>query len=86
MGVADAVRATAAPLAPTWSDRVVFWDALTGKEITRFTQCFGLGYAGDDRVAEGGLQVPQPIMERVLRQHVAGRPEVELMLGPRWSR
>lgn len=81
-GVADAVRA-AAPLAPTWSDRVVFCDALTGHEITHFVRCFGLGYARDGRFAEGGQQIPQPLMERVLREHVAARPEVELMLGAR---
>jgi len=32
-GVADAVRA-AAPLHPTWSDSVIFCDALLGSEIT----------------------------------------------------
>ncbi len=79
-GVADSVRA-AAPLHPTWSDSVIFCDALLGSEITRFTGCFGLAPDGDDRFAEGGQQVPQPLVERVLREHVAHQPTVETMFG-----
>jgi len=79
-GVADAVRAVA-PLAPSWSDRVVFCDALLGREITRFTGCFGLTATPDDRFAESGQQVPQPLVELVLRAHVTQQPTVETMFG-----
>ncbi len=79
-GVADAVRA-AAPLQPTWSDSVIFCDALLGREITRFTGCFGLAPDGDDHFAEGGQQAPQPLVERVLREHLAQQPTVETMFG-----
>jgi len=79
-GMADAVR-TIAPLMPSWSDSVIFCDALLGRELTRFTECFGLSAMPDDRFAEGGQQVPQPLVEQVLRGHVAQQPTVETMFG-----
>jgi 2-polyprenyl-6-methoxyphenol hydroxylase-like FAD-dependent oxidoreductase len=79
-GVADAVRA-AAPLPLTWSQRVTFCESLSGRRITDFDHAFGLTTERDDRFAEAGQQVPQPIVEEVLRRHVCGRPEADLRLG-----
>jgi 2-polyprenyl-6-methoxyphenol hydroxylase-like FAD-dependent oxidoreductase len=80
-GVAHEIR-RAAPLPASWSDSVIFCDALLGHELTRFTNCFGLGYAtNDERFAEGGQQIPQPLMERVLRRHVGRQSGIEMLLG-----
>lgn len=79
-GVADALRA-AAPLPVAWSQRVTFCESLAGRRITDFDNAFGLTTARDDRFAEAGQQVPQPVMEDVLRAHVGRLPGVELRLG-----
>lgn len=79
-GVANAIR-DAAPLKPAWSDTVVFCDALVGREITRFTRCFGLRTEPDPLFAEGGQQIPQPLVERVLRAHVDQQRAVTALWG-----
>jgi 2-polyprenyl-6-methoxyphenol hydroxylase-like FAD-dependent oxidoreductase len=79
-GLADAVRG-AAPLKVTWSQRVTFCESLSGKRITDFDGAFGLTTERDDRFAEPGQQVPQPVVEEVLRAHLARQPRVELRLG-----
>ncbi len=79
-GAAGALRA-AAPLPVAWSQRVTFCHTLTGPRITDFDNAFGLTTERDDRFAEPGQQVPQPVVEEVLRQHVTGQPGVELRLG-----
>ena len=79
-GAADALRA-AAPLPVAWSQRVTFCHTLTGPRITDFDNAFGLTTERDDWFAEPGQQVPQPVVEEVLRQHVTGQPGVELRLG-----
>jgi 2-polyprenyl-6-methoxyphenol hydroxylase-like FAD-dependent oxidoreductase len=79
-GLADAVRA-AAPLKVAWSQRVTFCESLTGKRIVDFDGAFGLTTERDDRFAEPGQQVPQPVVEEVLRAHLASRPGTELRLG-----
>jgi 2-polyprenyl-6-methoxyphenol hydroxylase-like FAD-dependent oxidoreductase len=79
-GLADAVR-DAAPLKVAWSQRVTFCESLTGARITDFDGAFGLTVERDDRFPEPGQQVPQPVVEEVLRTHLAGRPGVELRLG-----
>jgi 2-polyprenyl-6-methoxyphenol hydroxylase-like FAD-dependent oxidoreductase len=71
-GVADALR-EAAPLPVSWSQRVTFCTSLRGDEITGFDGAFGLITARDDRFAEAGQQVPQPVVEEVLRAHLRGR-------------
>jgi 2-polyprenyl-6-methoxyphenol hydroxylase-like FAD-dependent oxidoreductase len=81
-GVADALRA-AAPLPVAWSQRVTFCESLTGARITDFDGAFGLTTQRDDRFAEAGQQVPQPVVEEVLREHLAGCPGAELRLGHR---
>lgn len=79
-GLADAVRA-AAPVPLSWSQRVIFCDRLTGKEITRFERAFSLTAGRDERFAESSQAVPQPVIEEVLRDHLAGQPAARLEWG-----
>jgi 2-polyprenyl-6-methoxyphenol hydroxylase-like FAD-dependent oxidoreductase len=79
-GLAGPLRA-AAPLAVEWSQRVTFCHTLSGDRITDFDAAFGLTTERDDRFAEPGQQVPQPVVEEVLRAHVAARPGIDLRLG-----
>ncbi len=79
-GAADALRA-AAPLPVAWSQRVTFCESLAGRRITDFEPAFGLAAGRDERFAESGQQVPQPVVEEVLREHVRRLPGVELRLG-----
>lgn len=79
-GIADALRA-AAPLKVAWSQRVTFCESLSGARVTDFEGAFGLTTQRDERFAEAGQQVPQPVVEEVLRGHVSGQPGVELRLG-----
>jgi 2-polyprenyl-6-methoxyphenol hydroxylase-like FAD-dependent oxidoreductase len=79
-GVARALRA-AAPLPVAWSQRVTFCESLAGRRITDFPNAFGLTRERDDRFAEPGQQVPQPVVEEVLRAHVRRQPTADLRLG-----
>jgi 2-polyprenyl-6-methoxyphenol hydroxylase-like FAD-dependent oxidoreductase len=79
-GLADAVRAKA-PLKVAWSQRVTFCESLSGKRITDFDGAFGLTTERDERFPEPGQQVPQPVVEEVLRTHLASQPGVDLRLG-----
>ena len=79
-GAADALR-VAAPLPVSWSQRVTFCESLAGRRITDFDGAFGLTTARDDRFAEPGQQVPQPVVEEVLRGHLRRLPCVDLRLG-----
>jgi 2-polyprenyl-6-methoxyphenol hydroxylase-like FAD-dependent oxidoreductase len=79
-GAADALRA-AAPLPVAWSQRVTFCESLSGRRITDFEGAFGLTTERDDRFAEAGQQVPQPVVEEVLRDHVRRLPGVDVRLG-----
>jgi 2-polyprenyl-6-methoxyphenol hydroxylase-like FAD-dependent oxidoreductase len=79
-GVAGALRA-AAPLPVAWSQRVTFCESLAGRRLTDFEHAFGLTSDRDERFAEPGQQVPQPVVEEVLREHVRSRSAVDLRLG-----
>ena len=79
-GLADELR-KAAPLPVAWSQRVTFCESLTGARITDFDDAFGLVTTRDDRFAECGQQVPQPVVEEVLRAHLTGREGLDLRLG-----
>ena len=81
-GVADAVR-RAAPLSPAWSRRVVFCATLAREAITEFQDVFGLSAAEHGLTAESGQQVVQPVVEDVLREHLARTGLTELRLGER---
>jgi 2-polyprenyl-6-methoxyphenol hydroxylase-like FAD-dependent oxidoreductase len=79
-GIAGTLRA-AAPLPVAWSQRVTFCESLSGARITDFAGAFGLTTERDERFAEAGQQVPQPVVEEVLRGHVSDQPGVDLRLG-----
>ena len=79
-GVAGALRA-AAPLPVAWSQRVMFCATLSGHAVTAFDGAFGLTTGRDDRFPESGQQVPQPVVEEVLRAHVRRSAHVDLRLG-----
>jgi 2-polyprenyl-6-methoxyphenol hydroxylase-like FAD-dependent oxidoreductase len=79
-GVAEQLRA-AAPLQVAWSQRVTFCASLSGCRITDFDGAFGLITDRDGRFAEPGQQVPQPVVEEVLRAHLTGCPGVDLRFG-----
>src|ERR1700727_2107330 len=79
-GLAGQLRA-AAPLKVAWSQRVTFCESLSGRRITDFEGAFGLTTQRDDQFAEAGQQVPQPVVEELLRAHVRGQPGVDLRLG-----
>jgi 2-polyprenyl-6-methoxyphenol hydroxylase-like FAD-dependent oxidoreductase len=79
-GLADQLRA-AAPLPVAWSQRVMFCTTLSGRCVTSFDGAFGLTTERDDRFPEAGQQVPQPVVEEVLREHVGRSEHVKLRLG-----
>lgn len=77
-GLADRVR-SAAKLPVSWSQDVCFRTTFLGTEITRFSGVLGLG---DENVSpERGQQMPQYVLEDVLRAVVAELPTVDLRLG-----
>jgi len=81
-GIADAVR-QAAPLKPEWCRKVVFCTTLDGEVITAFDDAFGMRGEPSDLMAEGGQQVPQPVVEEVLREHLRSTGLVDLRFGER---
>lgn len=81
-GLADVLR-QAAPLKPEWCRKVVFCTTLQGAVITEFDDAFGMRASAEDLFAEGGQQVPQPVVEEVLRNHLASTGLVDLRFGER---
>ncbi|MBV9793261.1 MAG: FAD-dependent monooxygenase [Actinobacteria bacterium] len=79
-GLAAELRSRA-PLKVGWSSDIVFCATLTGREVYRFHDAFGLGLVGSDRVAEPGQQAPQPVVEQLLREVAAADPRIELVTG-----
>ena len=79
-GIAVQIRRHAG-LPVEWSDTAVFCTAVTGREITRITGCFGLDLTGSELVAEAGQQVAQPIVEEVLREKLTTSDLAGLALG-----
>jgi 2-polyprenyl-6-methoxyphenol hydroxylase-like FAD-dependent oxidoreductase len=77
-GLAGRLRA-AAPLPVSWSRDVSFCTSFLGQEITRFTGVLGL--ADNDDSPERGQQMPQYVLEEVLRDVVTELPAVDLRLG-----
>ncbi|BCW71062.1 FAD-dependent monooxygenase [Arthrobacter sp. NicSoilB8] len=83
LGLADTLR-NAAPLPVSYAQDVIFCSGLTGdagREITRFRQAFQLVPGRYEQQPECGQQVPQPVMETVLRDAVAASPLVTLLTG-----
>ncbi len=79
-GIAEQIRRRAG-LPVEWSNTAVFCTALTGREITRITGCFGLDLTGSELVAEAGQQVAQPIVEEVLREKLTTSDLAGLAVG-----
>ena len=78
LGLADKLR-DAAPLPVAYAQDVIFCSSLMGHEITRFRQAFQLVPGRYGPQPECGQQVPQPVMETVLREAVAESPLVTLL-------
>ncbi|RBY75458.1 2-polyprenyl-6-methoxyphenol hydroxylase [Geodermatophilus sp. TF02-6] len=81
-GLADRLRATA-PLPVAHAQDVVFCTGLSGHEIARFREAFGLWTAPREIAAEAGQQAPQSVVEQVLRDAAAELPSVTLLVGSR---
>lgn len=79
-GLAERIRA-AAPLPVSWSQDVCFRTTFLGEEITRFHGVLGLG--DDDVSPERGQQLPQYVLEDVLRAVVTELPTIDLRVGRR---
>lgn len=77
-GLTERLRA-AAPLPVSWSQDVSFATSFLGEEIARFTGVLGL--ADDGHSPERGQQMPQYVLEEVLRDVVTGLAAVDLALG-----
>jgi 2-polyprenyl-6-methoxyphenol hydroxylase-like FAD-dependent oxidoreductase len=81
-GVADRLRA-AAPLPVGWAQDVVFCSTLLGREVRRFEHAFQLYDTRREEFPEAGQQVPQPVIEEVLRAAVADSAHARLETGAR---
>ncbi|MBM7365471.1 FAD-dependent monooxygenase [Gordonia hydrophobica] len=81
-GIAHAIR-DRAEIKPAWSQRVVFCDNANGSIITEFDHAFGLSAEPLDFAAETSQQIPQPVVEDVLREHLLDTGLVDFRLGCR---
>lgn len=79
-GLAEELRLRA-PLPVAWSQDVIFCTSLLGREVTRISHCFAMDPARSELVAEGGQQVPQPLVEALLRDAVGDLANVDLWIG-----
>jgi 2-polyprenyl-6-methoxyphenol hydroxylase-like FAD-dependent oxidoreductase len=85
LGLADALRA-ASPLPVEYAQDVIFCTGLTGPaahELRRFRNAFQLVPGRYGAQPECGQQVPQPVLEEVLRSAAAEHPLVTFVTG--WS-
>lgn len=82
LGLATALR-EAAPLPVEFAQDIIFCTSLTGREIRRFTNAFQLETGQYEAQPECGQQVPQPVLETVLRDAVAASEHTTLLTGLR---
>ncbi|RAX46209.1 2-polyprenyl-6-methoxyphenol hydroxylase [Arthrobacter sp. AQ5-06] len=82
LGLASTLRA-AAPLPVGFAQDVIFCSSLTGREIRRFPNAFQLEAGRYEPQPECGQQVPQPVLESVLRDAVAASTHATLLTGLR---
>ncbi|MFE5835544.1 FAD-dependent monooxygenase [Arthrobacter sp. NPDC056493] len=82
LGLAGTLR-KAAPLPVGFAQDVIFCSALTGREIRRFPNAFQLDSGRYGPQPECGQQVPQPVLEAVLREAVAASAHATLLTGLR---
>ena len=78
-GIAAELRA-AAPLSPSWSQRVTFVRTVLGDEITHLDDCLGLSLP-PQLGPEPSQQVAQGVVEEVLRASVAERSGIRALYG-----
>lgn len=83
-GLAEELRRRA-PLPSNWSERVVFVPTLVDEPLVEFTGVFGLD-AAPDLYAESGMQVPQFVVEELMREAVESHPLIDIRLGARTLR
>lgn len=81
VGLAGRVRALA-PLPPSWSSDIAFRTTLLDEDIARFHGVLGL-VDDDDLSPELGQQLPQYVLEELLRQVVQELPHSSLSVGAR---
>jgi 2-polyprenyl-6-methoxyphenol hydroxylase-like FAD-dependent oxidoreductase len=79
-GLAEAVR-RASPLPAEYSTDIAFVTSLLGREITRFTNVFYTELDRDDRFAEPAQQIPQYVLEPVLRTRADALASVSFLDG-----
>jgi 2-polyprenyl-6-methoxyphenol hydroxylase-like FAD-dependent oxidoreductase len=84
-GLADRLRA-AAPLPVDLAQDVVFCSSLLGHEVRRFEHAFQLHSDRREEFPEAGQQVPQPVIEEVLRAAVESSTHARLETGARVTR
>lgn len=82
IGLASALR-DAAPLPVDFAQDVIFCSSLTGREIRRFPNAFQLETGRYEPQPECGQQVPQPVLETVLRDAVEASAHATLLTGLR---
>ncbi|HEV7664184.1 MAG TPA: FAD-dependent monooxygenase [Chloroflexota bacterium] len=81
-GLATRIRAVA-PLPVAWSQDAVFCTSLLGDEITRIHDVFALTAQRSEVFAETSQQIPQPLVEQVMRDALRDLPSVTFAAG--WS-
>ena len=79
-GIAQNVRA-AAPLPPTFPSDIAFVTRLTGWELARFPNAFSTTVDRSRPFPEPAQQVPQDVLEDVLRRHARTLPTITIMPG-----
>ena len=79
-GIAPRLRERS-PLLVSYAQDVVFCTGLFGYEIGRFRNAFGLSTERVEEFAETSQQVPQAVVEDVLREHVLTLGSVDLRSG-----
>ena len=82
LGLAAALR-DAAPLPVGFAQDIIFCTSLTGHEVRRFENAFQLETGRYEPQPECGQQVPQPVLETVLRDAVAASAYATLLTGLR---
>jgi 2-polyprenyl-6-methoxyphenol hydroxylase-like FAD-dependent oxidoreductase len=71
----------AAPLPVRFAQDIIFCTSLTGHEVRRFDNAFQLDTGRYEPQPECGQQVPQPVLETVLRDAVAASVHATLLTG-----
>ncbi|WAL39761.1 FAD-dependent monooxygenase [Brevibacterium sp. BRM-1] len=80
LGLAERIRAAAA-LPVSYSQDVVFCTGLAGYELRRFHGAFQLAQHAYGPAPECGQQIPQPVVEEVLREAVAAEALITFVTG-----